>query len=50
MNESIIKRIFKVEKFFSLKKPKEMNYIQWGEKLFELQQEWEEENHEEFPF
>ena len=47
--ESIAKRMIRLEKFFGTKKPKEMNYIQWSEKLYEMQLDWEEENQKEFP-
>lgn len=42
-------RIIKLEKFFGVKKPKEINYIQWLDKLYEMQQEWEGEHNREFP-
>lgn len=50
MNEYTVKRIFKLEKFFNVKKPKELSWIAWDERLFEMQEEWEEENDQEFPF
>jgi len=50
MDEVIVRRTFRLEKFFNLKKPKELNWIEWGEKLYELQQDWEEKNQKEFPF
>lgn len=42
-------RIAKLEKFFGVKKPKDMNYLDWMEKLYEMEQKWEEENGMEFP-
>lgn len=42
-------RIIKLEKFFGIKKPKEMNYIEWLDRLYKMQVEWEEENQKEFP-
>ena len=43
-------RIVKLEKFFNIKKPKEMNQLEWLEKLKELEDEWEENNQQSFPF
>lgn len=43
------KRIMKLEKFFGVKKPRDMNYLDWMENLYEMEQKWEEENNEEFP-
>lgn len=34
--------IVKLEKFFKVKKTKEMNYVKWLDKLYEMQLEWEE--------
>lgn len=42
-------RIIKLEKFFGVKKPKELNPVEWLEKLYEMETEWEEENQKEFP-
>ena len=42
-------RIAKLEKFFGVKKPKDLNPIEWLEKLYEMECEWEEENQKEFP-
>lgn len=42
-------RIEKLEKFFGAKKPKELNEVEWLDKLYEMEQEWEEENEKEFP-
>lgn len=42
-------RITKLEKFFKVKKPKGMNEVEWLEKLYEMEQEWEQENGKEFP-
>lgn len=50
MNNAMVKRIFKLEKFFNVSKPKDTNWIEWSDKLYEMQLEWEEENNEEFPF
>lgn len=43
------KRIEKLEKFFEVKKPKELNPVEWLERLYLMEQEWEEEHQEEFP-
>lgn len=50
MWEGLAKRTLKLEKFFNVRKPKELNQIEWEDKLYELQQDWEEENQKEFPF
>lgn len=50
MWEGLAKRTFKLENFFNVKKPKELNQLEWEDKLYELQQDWEEENQKEFPF
>lgn len=42
-------RIVKLEKFFKVKQPKNLNVIQWMEKLYEMELEWEEENQKQFP-
>ena len=42
-------RIEKLEKFFGVKKPKELNPVEWLDKLYEMEREWEEEHGEEFP-
>jgi hypothetical protein len=42
-------RIRKLEKFFGVKKPKELNVLEWLDKLYEMELEWEEENGKEFP-
>lgn len=42
-------RIIALEKFFKVKKPKGMNYIEWLEKLYEMETEWEEEHQQPFP-
>lgn len=42
-------RIVKLEKFFGMKKPKYMNPVEWLDKLYEMEQEWEEEYGEKFP-
>lgn len=41
-------RVVKLEKFFEIKKPKEINYIEWLEELYNMQLEWEEKNQREF--
>lgn len=42
-------RIAILEKFLKVKKPKGMNYIEWIEKLYEMETEWEEEHQQPFP-
>lgn len=42
-------RIRKLEKFFGVKKPKNMNEIEWMDKLYEMEMNWEEEHQQEFP-
>lgn len=42
-------RITKLEKFFGVKKPKNMNLIAWMDKLYEVELEWEEEHQCSFP-
>ena len=42
-------RIEKLEKFFGVKKPKDLNPVEWLDKLYEMEQEWEDEHGEEFP-
>lgn len=42
-------RIRKLEKFFDVKKPKELNELEWIEKLYEMELEWEDEHGEPFP-
>lgn len=42
-------RIAKLEKFFGVKKPENTNYIEWFEKLYEMEQEWEEAHQQPFP-
>lgn len=49
MSGEIGKRIIKLEKFFKVKKPKELNWLEWSEKLHEMTLEWEEDNQKEFP-
>lgn len=43
-------RICKLEKFFKVTKPKNIDVIEWMEKLYEMEIEWEEEHQESFPF
>lgn len=43
-------RIAKLEKFFKVRKPKDLNVIEWLEQLYEMVLEWEEENQREFSF
>lgn len=42
-------RIAKLEKFFGVRKPKNIDPIEWLEMLYEMEMEWEEENQTEFP-
>lgn len=42
-------RIEKLEKFFGVKKSKDLTPVEWLEKLYEMEMEWEEENQKEFP-
>ena len=42
-------RIAALEKFFKVRKPKELNPIEWIEKLYEMETEWEEEHQQPFP-
>lgn len=42
-------RIVKLEKFFGVKKPKDLNELEWLEKLYEMEATWEEEHGREFP-
>lgn len=42
-------RINKLEKFFNIKKPNNMNEVGWLDKLYEMEKDWEEENQKEFP-
>lgn len=42
-------RIAKVEKFLGVKKPKNMNVINWMEQLYEMENEWEEAHNKPFP-
>ena len=42
-------RIRKLEKFFGIKRPKELNENEWTEKLYEMELEWEDEHGEPFP-
>lgn len=49
MNEYMTKRIFKLEKFFNVKKPNNLSWIAWSEELYEKQLQWEEDNDKEFP-
>lgn len=48
-NNMIGERIDTLEKFFKTIKPKNMNYIEWIEKLYEMEMEWEEEHQQPFP-
>lgn len=43
-------RIIKLEKFFGVKKPKDLNVLEWFDKLYEMQMAWEEEHATNFPF
>lgn len=42
-------RIVVLEKFLKVQKPKDMNQIEWLDKLYELETEWEEEHQQLFP-
>lgn len=42
-------RIRKLEQFFNVRRPRELNELEWIERLHEMEQEWEEEHGEEFP-
>ena len=42
-------RIAKLEKFFGVKKPKNMNPLEWLDELYEMEQVWEEEHQMPFP-
>lgn len=42
-------RIKKLEKFFGVKKPKNLNTVEWLDKLYEMEMAWEEENEMAFP-
>lgn len=42
-------RIIKLEKFFGVKKPRDMNYFEWMYKLYEMEQEWEDVHQKPFP-
>ena len=49
MSYGIGERIVALEKFFNVKKPKDMNELDWLEKLHEMELDWEEQNQKEFP-
>lgn len=42
-------RIAKLEKFFGVKKPKDMNPLERLDKLYEMEMAWEEEHQQSFP-
>lgn len=42
-------RICKLEKFFKVKKPKDIDAVEWLEMLHEMALDWEEEHQEPFP-
>lgn len=42
-------RIAKLEKFFGMKKPKNMKPLEWLDELYEMEQAWEEEHQMPFP-
>jgi hypothetical protein len=48
-NMMIGDRIAKLEKFFGVKKPKNMNPLEWLDELYEMEQAWEEEHQMPFP-
>ena len=43
------KRISKLEKFFGVKKPKNMNPLEWLDRLYEMELAWEENHQQPFP-
>ncbi|WP_411336111.1 hypothetical protein [Ruminococcus gauvreauii] len=47
--DMIDNRIAALEKFFKAHKPKDPNPIEWIEKLYEMEIEWEEEHQQPFP-
>ena len=42
-------RIAKLEKFFGVKKPQDLNPLEWLDELYEMELEWEEEHQQPFP-
>ncbi len=42
-------RIATLEKFFKVKKPKGINYVEWLEELYDMEMEWEEKHQQPFP-
>lgn len=42
-------RIAKLEKFFGVKMPKDVNVVEWAEQLYEMELAWEDEHQEPFP-
>lgn len=50
INESEVKRTFKIAKFLGVKhNEKNMDILDFREYLYEKMMEWEDENQEEFP-
>lgn len=47
--DMIGKRMAALEKFFKVRKPKDLNPIEWIETLYEMEIEWEEEHQQPFP-
>jgi hypothetical protein len=42
-------RIARLERFFKVRKPKNLNSIQWLDKLYEMELQWEDDHQEQFP-
>lgn len=42
-------RIVVLEKFFKVKKPKHIDTVEWIEKLYEMEIEWEDVHQKSFP-
>lgn len=42
-------RIRKLEKFFGVRKPKNMNPVQWLDRLYEMELDWEKTHQQPFP-
>lgn len=42
-------RIAKLEKFFKVRKPKNLNVIEWLDILYEMELQWEEDHQKQFP-
>ena len=48
-NYMIGERIAKLEKFFGVKKPQDLNPLEWLDVLYEMELDWEEEHQQPFP-